>query len=422
VPSKTGLRSYFDLRNDWSGPEWGIYNSKPADAARITCAHEFFHSIQYSMGHDDEPSYIDYFSGAWLEGTAVLMEDLAFPDIDDYTQYLYGQDGYFGNPLLSVLSDDLYTAVDMYANAVVAMYLYWRAFPSPSISFIRDIFERNEEKLQEFNENISASASNAGKSWTGILHSFHVSSFFSGTRADASVFFPDAPLLAQWYYSIDEPDASQEILKSVKPYAMQTYAIRQSQITTDTLGIKFTGDASESSGNWSSSVILTDSNGIFSVLPLGFSSENSGVVNIPFWGRYDEAVIIVTNAHPEYTRNAVISFSNEPLENKNPSSTYDIYPNPVLRQTDAFLRIEGKDIVNVTLYSIDGRLVANADIWHPDAAKTIEYKKDKFRFEWKLCAKNGKPVSPGTYFAIVGYRDKIAGKIKKCRSSFLVLP
>ena len=53
--------------------------TKPKDILKITLAHEFFHLLQYtySLSFDE--------LNAWLyEGTAVWMEHIVYPDIDDY--------------------------------------------------------------------------------------------------------------------------------------------------------------------------------------------------------------------------------------------------------------------------------------------------------------------------------------------------
>ena len=54
------------------------------DILKVTIAHEFFHTIQYS-----------YFFGNilneniwWLEATATLMEDEVYDSIDDYINYM----------------------------------------------------------------------------------------------------------------------------------------------------------------------------------------------------------------------------------------------------------------------------------------------------------------------------------------------
>jgi hypothetical protein len=413
----TGLRSYIELRNEWSSPEWGDYNEYPEVAAHITCAHEFFHSIQYSMGHDDRPSYIDYFPGGWLEGTAVLMEELSFPDVDDYLQYLFGATSYFGDPSLSVFFDNN-DAIYTYANSVVALYLYWRAFESPSISFIRRLFFRNEENLQEFSENMTGASVDEGSSWKNILHDFHVNSFFTGTRADTVRFLPDAELMPEWIYDPDTPDENGAVAKTILPYAMSVFAVTPALIDADTMGIRVSsGD--DSSGLWVADAILTDTSGNVSVIGTGFKSENEAVVNIPDWRSYKEVAVVVTNADAETELDCIAYFSDSPLANILGQEEYAVYPNPVIRSSHGYLRVRGHDLIDISIYSMDGKLVAHADVWYPDGSKNIVHMPNGF--DWKLYSRNGSPVVPGTYVAIIGRKDA-GGKLKRDRTSVLVLP
>jgi len=66
---------YIVLDNDFSefaaGPQYSL---------KVTVAHEFFHAIQYAY---------DATETAWFtEGTAVWIEDIVYPTINDYLQYL----------------------------------------------------------------------------------------------------------------------------------------------------------------------------------------------------------------------------------------------------------------------------------------------------------------------------------------------
>jgi len=58
-------------------------------AIQVTCVHENFHTIQFAMtkqlSGDGVPQN---FPRSWIEGTAVLMEDLGFNYVHDYFQYV----------------------------------------------------------------------------------------------------------------------------------------------------------------------------------------------------------------------------------------------------------------------------------------------------------------------------------------------
>jgi hypothetical protein len=70
--------SYCALDNDFAPGQFG--GAPPLESLQVTAAHEFFHAIQlgYSAGHD-----------SWMsEGTATLVEDVVYDQINDNYQYL----------------------------------------------------------------------------------------------------------------------------------------------------------------------------------------------------------------------------------------------------------------------------------------------------------------------------------------------
>jgi len=418
VSGEVGMRSYIEIRNDWSG--WELYRNRPIDAAHITCAHEFFHAIQYSMGHEEYPSAIDSFPVGWLEGTAVLMEDLAFDHVNDYLQYQTGYDGYFGNPGFSVLLDDYIWGVDPYANGVVGMFLYWRAFGAPSIAFIKSIFFRNEQAKQGFDGNASAAAVSAATTWPVVLNDFHRASFFTGPRVDTARFIPDAPLLDAWGYTLDSLDENFGVTKSIRPYAMQTFARSRAEKYADTMHILFTGDINDAGGKWAAGAILVDTAGAFSEMAMPLESPSTSRISIPHWGAYDTVIVVITNAHPALDRKATVFFTDFMMENLNLSESFDIYPNPVIRQSHGVLHIRGKSIIDVTLYAVDGKMVAYADVHTPSTQGALVA--TNTGFDWKLCNKAGEQVVPGSYIAIVGYKDIQENRLKRQRKTILVLP
>ena len=58
-----------------------IYHTRGLDGLRVTAAHEFHHAIQFGY-------YANFGAAWWQEMTATWMEDIAYPTIDDYRQYL----------------------------------------------------------------------------------------------------------------------------------------------------------------------------------------------------------------------------------------------------------------------------------------------------------------------------------------------
>ena len=71
--------SYLEIDNNFTDP--GYKQTRGLDALRVTIAHEFHHAIQFG--------YYAKFDGSWWqESTSTWMEEVAYPHIDDYLQYL----------------------------------------------------------------------------------------------------------------------------------------------------------------------------------------------------------------------------------------------------------------------------------------------------------------------------------------------
>ena len=82
IPDISGVTttpSYLKIDNNFT--DLGYRQTSGLDALRVTIAHEFHHAIQFG-----------YYARAdgcwWQESTATWMEEVAYPHIDDYLQYL----------------------------------------------------------------------------------------------------------------------------------------------------------------------------------------------------------------------------------------------------------------------------------------------------------------------------------------------
>lgn len=72
--------SYMEIDNNFTDSIYPI-NSRGFNGLRVTAAHEFFHAIQFGY-------YADFAAAWWQEITATWMEDVAYPDVNDFHQYM----------------------------------------------------------------------------------------------------------------------------------------------------------------------------------------------------------------------------------------------------------------------------------------------------------------------------------------------
>jgi hypothetical protein len=314
-----GEASYIEIRNEWS--DQTLWNNPPRDytdhpekAVRVTCAHEFFHAVQYSMAWKDvQAVYLDSFPITWTEGCAVLMEDLCFDYVNDYLQYV---GSFFADPRAPVLDN----SNDVYKNAIVCMYLYHRALGAPGIGFIKNIYFNNYNAGSPvpFLDNLRATALQSGRTWTGILGSYFTESYYTGNRAAAGRFIPDAPVLAnQWGYDSDVPDNTTSIQKDVALFGMNTFSYVNKGAAfasaSPNLTVEFFGDtiAFDTNGVWSINCILKKDNlpdhDSMVALPLSYNSR--GTLVVAGWPDYTEALVVAVNAKNDRSRRAAVSFT-----------------------------------------------------------------------------------------------------------------
>ncbi len=324
-----GYSSYFELRSEWwvdqnwQKPGATNYTLYPENAARVTCMHEFFHSCQYAMIWQEIGNVLlDDFPIAWIEASAVLMENLGFDYINDFLQYVssfFGniQMNSFGYPPRSSMLTDGPTELDGYTNSIVTIYLYGYAYQQPGIGFIKDMFVRNFQNVTPFLNNLRASAASGGRNWCDILGAFFQSSYYTGSRALPNRFIAEASLVPDsWSYAIDGSDQNTSIAKNVASFGMNTFAVTNSGNSAGSLKIDFAGDSlpqSDTDTNpvWSVNCILKHDNipshdSLFSMV---LSGKNKGNAVIGAWPNFKEALVITTNAKNDHTRKASVSFT-----------------------------------------------------------------------------------------------------------------
>ena len=88
------------------------YATHGYDALRVTCAHEFFHAIQFS--------YVFRFEDVWYyESSATWMEDVAYDDVNDYYAYL---PALFSNPQSTMTSQGIEYAMCVWNHMIEKKY------------------------------------------------------------------------------------------------------------------------------------------------------------------------------------------------------------------------------------------------------------------------------------------------------------
>ncbi|MFP4680942.1 MAG: hypothetical protein ACLFQB_10725 [Chitinispirillaceae bacterium] len=314
--SDRGYLSHIEVNSNWSHPSWEPYgyDKEPYNALRVTCAHEFFHAVQYAMVWDVKFNILlDSYPLTWTEGSAVLMEELAFGYVNDYIQYA---NDYFLNPRITMLDENSNSGTE-YINSILLKFIYEKVAPYDSIKLVKDIYTCNYEQKTPFYTNLEHQTEATGMLWVDILNGFHTESFFTGSRSRPGMFIADAELMDQWVLPLESPSTD---TKSVKPYGMEVFSYKPHIEHTDTLKLIFDGDTEAEGQNrsWAAKVITRSNKD--SVLNVNLDENGKGMLDIPGWKQKSKCVVVVTNGNHTQTRNMSIILESCPIT-MNPDET-----------------------------------------------------------------------------------------------------
>ncbi len=326
--SSKGYSSYISLRNNWPSTHWKEqgYDKHPQSGIRVTCAHEFFHAVQYAMSWNvvsrNGLLYLDKFPLSWIEGSATAMEEFLFEDINDYVQYANFYFSYPG-PKMSFFDG----SNDVYTNSILLLYLLKRTVNGNNNNFITQVHKNNFAASLDFNQNINSAAKTFGFDWTTLLNDFHTASYFSGHLADTNLFLSDAPKFGHWSFQ-ENSSLRSGTTKSINPYAMEKYYIKRVDSDIDTLNISFhneTGNQNSSSDKlWAASIIIRKFDGD-TVIPVQLDSKKNGFYQFSEWKNAEYALAVVSNGDPEQILPYSVWFECSDV-NYFADSTYVIYP------------------------------------------------------------------------------------------------
>ena len=106
--------AFMVLDNDYQ--EIYSYQSRPIEAVRVTCAHEFFHVIHFGIDFTEA----DVNGSYWMEMSATWMEEEIYDHINDYYAYL---PYFFDSPWSSI--QQFKSAIDLhpYASMLYPLFL-----------------------------------------------------------------------------------------------------------------------------------------------------------------------------------------------------------------------------------------------------------------------------------------------------------
>ena len=138
-PGTFGTTTYSHLEIDNNFTDLGYKQTRGLDALRVTIAHEFHHAIQFG--------YYATFDGSWWqESTSTWMEEVAYPQIDDYLQYL----AYFLGEPQRALNSGVYRSLHTYGSAIFSFFLDQRYGRELNRLIWEEVGQRKSVNLDHF--------------------------------------------------------------------------------------------------------------------------------------------------------------------------------------------------------------------------------------------------------------------------------
>lgn len=177
VAGSEGLRysSYIVIDSKFRG---GSYATQGVDALHVTAAHEFFHMLQGGYRYFPSTTMDSRFL---FEASSTWFEEVAYPEVNDYLQYVRT---YFLAP-----NRPFY----LYSSATYGLGIYFQMLQQQyDTRIIRSVWNglREREPLEALDDALQAAGCDLGRS----LASLSIWNAFTASHADTSRYFRDGPL------------------------------------------------------------------------------------------------------------------------------------------------------------------------------------------------------------------------------------
>lgn len=387
--------SYLEIDNDYANP---IYQqTKGLDALRVTIAHEFHHAIQFGYYQGSDSIW-------WQESTSTWMEEVAYPEVDDYLQYL---PSFLGAPQRALNSGSRVGAdFHIYGTSIFSLFLDQRYGRHVNRLIWEEMGRRGHARLENFNRML-LDIQPGGLSVA--LSQFAVWNYFTGVRFREGYYAEGQkyPLVPTRDIRVDEGvDGSDE-------YELDATGTAYVRLKPELRGGGVELAFRPGRGSWRRHLLLV---GTDSVVVQALSEEQTSVVG---WDQYSEVVMVITSgeesgfAYP-YAVDAVYDPELTDVPPALASSLRPPLPNPFRSGAGGQVRFvfdlaQASERTRLSLFAAAGDLVWQSDLG-PRAAR------QGHSVQWNGRNAAGKPVAAGVYYLILETDGQVA------RRTMAVLP
>jgi len=375
--------SYLELDNNYTD---AIYRqTKGLEALQVTVAHEFNHAIQFG-----------YYQGSdgiwWQEATSTWMEEVAYPEVDDYLQYL---PSFLLSPEKSLDSGNRFSSdFHIYGASIFAHFLGQKYDPI----LIRNIWEefgrRTNARIENFDRVLDLEIKGGLEE---AVSEFAIWNYFTGHRHREGYYhegdkYP-ATKLRDIHVDPSAPKVAVEFSDQVDHLA-STYLHLEPQLLTGGVTIDF----SALRGQWNPQLILVSREEI-EIRPV-----NGLPIILPSWNQYQDVVLVLTvedQTGVAFEYSASIEYDPDLIGGPLPTALHlgQNYPNPFRPDLHGqtifpFALDAGSAATRLSIFAVDGRLVWRSDLLENLPPRTYVQ-------PWNGTNQRGEIVGSGIYYGVL---------------------
>ena len=390
--------SYLEVDNNFTDAIFGhtficpgFSGTREEDALRVTLAHEFFHVIQFGYYQGSDGSW-------WQEASATWMEDVAYPDLNDYLQYVCSFLLVPGRAIDSgIPSADFHS----YGAAVFAHFLDQR-FGRDVIRWIWDEHSsRRSARLDNFDsalrnysgtvlgvENVSDSGIEAAYSEMGVW------AWFVGDRFREG-FFSEGDRYPSEFVDSFPVTAKVAVSDSGRLDHMSRVYIR---LEPSLLPGGATIDTELARGRWRRHLLLVSADSV-EVRSLG----DTGGISLAGWDAWEDVILVISNVDVigiGYDYEVIVTYDPELVDGPAPGALVleTGVPNPfrpgLHGVTFITFELDRASVqTQLTLFAADGALVRQFNLGSRSARR--------HSVRWDGTNEDGSFVASGIYYAVL---------------------
>ncbi len=381
-PGTAGITTYSHLEVDNNFTDPGYKQTRGLDALRVTIAHEFHHALQFG--------YYAKFDGSWWqESTSTWMEEVAYPHIDDYLQYLT----YFLGEPQRALNSGTFGSLHTYGSAIFSLFLDQRY----GREFNRLIWEELGQSKSIHLDHFDRVIRQAEPGGLGVvMGEFAVWNYFTNNRyrdlyyAEGNL-YPTVPT-----HDIAVAEAVVRDTSLVVEATGSVYLRLEPQLRAGGVDLFFDADQ----GAWRRHLLLVGPDSVSVQLV------SEPTVRITSWDQFDEIVLVATSAeHTGLAHQHLLTAQFDPnLTNPDrPAALATLlkpnYPNPFRPSQHPHTRLAfdlafPSSKTRLALFTANGTLV-----WEQDLGPRRADEYDDVVWDGRNLA--GNPVASGIYHLLL---------------------